>query len=121
MPVLGDLGRQLAQRWVGRLALPGLLLAATALGGAALGQRHPFDHARLLHRFARCATSFAARPPSVQLLFAGAVLLAVAAAGVAVESAAGVTLRLWLGQWPRALRGPSRLLAARREARWEAA
>ncbi|MEU7636287.1 MULTISPECIES: hypothetical protein [unclassified Streptomyces] len=64
MPVPGDLGGQLAQRWVGRLALPGLLLAATALVGAALGQRHPFDHARLLYRVARCATSFAARPPS---------------------------------------------------------
>ncbi|MFF0623769.1 hypothetical protein [Streptomyces sp. NPDC004296] len=106
MPVLGDLGGQLAQRWVGRLALPGLLLAATALVGAALGQRQPFDHARLLHRVARCATSFAARPPSVQLLLTGAVLLAVAAVGVAVESAAGVTLLHQYGLdlaavWPR--------------------
>ncbi|WP_438484422.1 hypothetical protein [Streptomyces sp. S186] len=121
MPVLGDLGRQLAQRWAGRLALPGLLLAATALTGAALGQRHPFDSARLVHAVAHCAASFGARPPSVQLLFAGALLLAVAAAGVAVEAAAGLMLRLWLGSWPRALRGPAAVLAARREVRWETA
>ncbi|GAA2644366.1 hypothetical protein [Streptomyces lunalinharesii] len=121
MPVLGDLGRQLAQRWVGRLALPGLLLAGTALTGLALGQRHPFDRARLAQRVARCAEAFASRPSSVQLLYVGVLLLAVAAVGVAVESAAGGTLRLWLGQWPRALGHPSQVLVARREARWESA
>ncbi|KUL55470.1 hypothetical protein ADL22_00830 [Streptomyces sp. NRRL F-4489] len=121
MPFLGDLGRQLAQRWTGRLGLPGVLLAATALAGSALGQRHAFDHARLAHRAAAGAAAFAARPPAVQLLLAGGLLLAVAAAGAAVESAAGVVLRLWLGPWPRALRGPAAALTARREGRWAAA
>ncbi|MCE4942590.1 hypothetical protein [Streptomyces noursei] len=121
MPVLGDLGRQLAQRWVGRLALPGLLLAGTALLGLALGQRHPFDRARLAQRVVQWADAFATRPSSVQLLYVGGLLLAVAAVGVAVESAAGGTLRLWLGQWPQALNRPARVLVARREARWESA
>ncbi|MCZ0972546.1 hypothetical protein O1L55_16310 [Streptomyces albulus] len=119
MPVLGDLGRQLAQRWVGRLALPGLLLAGTALLGLALGQRHPFDRARLAQRVVQWADAFATRPSSVQLLYVGGLLLAVAAVGVAVESAAGGTLRLWLGQWPQALNRPARVLVARRETRWE--
>ncbi|WP_369360224.1 hypothetical protein [Streptomyces sp. cg2] len=50
----------------------------------------------------------------MRLLFAGALLLAVAAAGV--------VLRLWLGSWPRALHGPTvarrRVAASAQLATW---
>ncbi|MFF2999504.1 hypothetical protein ACFVTC_33900 [Streptomyces sp. NPDC057950] len=121
MPILGDLGRQLVQRWAALLALPGLLLAAAAMAGTALGQRHPFDRGRLADRADQAARSFADRPPSVQLLLVAALLLAVAAAGVVVEAAAGVTLTGWLGPWPRVLSGPGRWLTDRRETHWLAA
>ncbi|MFC9389796.1 hypothetical protein [Streptomyces venezuelae] len=118
---LATLGGKLADTWVSLLVLPGLLYLAVVSAAPVLGHRHALDHGLLTARIDALADDPAAHAPGTVIVFG--VLLLVAAAGVsrlAAALGAGVE-RLWLGDWPAALRPAARALTRRRATRWAAA
>ncbi|MFK0249164.1 hypothetical protein ACIQUM_31080 [Amycolatopsis azurea] len=108
-----ELAKTLAQRWVGLLAVPGALFVVGALLGIRLGHAHALDLSMASQVFTTTATSVAGRAGTVQAVLLIVALLASAGVGLLVQAMAGVTRRLWLGQWP------GRILTARRVRKWE--
>ncbi|MET9001798.1 hypothetical protein [Amycolatopsis sp. NPDC004169] len=110
-----ELAKVLAQRWLSLLALPGAFFAAAVWPAATLGQAHALNPDSLVRRSGTAATAVKNLPAGAQILLVVAFLLAATGVGVAVQALAGVTRRIWLGQWPRPLAAP---LTRRRRARW---
>jgi len=108
-----ELAKTLAQRWVGLLAVPGALFVVGALLGTRLGHAHALDLSMASQVFTTTATSVAGRAGTVQVVVLVVALLASAGVGLLVQAMAGVTRRLWLGQWPGGI------LTARRVRKWE--
>ena len=84
--LLGELGKKLAERWLATIVLPGLLLVGAVVVAVRLGQRNPFDVARLTGWLDATAGSPAARSAGTVLLLTTGALLAAGAAGLAAEA-----------------------------------
>jgi hypothetical protein len=111
-----ELAKILAQRWLSLLALPGAFFTVAIGLAAVLGHARAWDHTLLAHRANATATTVAKLPVGAQVLLAAAFLAVAVGVGFAVQALAGVTRKLWLGQWrPRRLTAP---LVRRRRARW---
>lgn len=110
-----ELAKVLAQRWLSLLALPGAFFIAAAWPAATLGHAKAWDHALVVQRVNAAATALTKLPAGAQVLVAVVFLAAAAGVGFVVQALAGVTRRLWLGQWPRLLAAPR---IRRRRARW---
>jgi hypothetical protein len=92
---LGELGKSLADRWLQALVLPGLLWTALCVAAADLGQRHPFDFARLSTDLDRLAARPAVHAPGTVLLAGAAILLVSAAVGMAAGAGGKLIQALW--------------------------
>ncbi|MFG1608127.1 hypothetical protein [Actinoplanes sp. NPDC049265] len=111
--LLGELGKKLAERWLATVVLPGLLLLGTAVVAVRLGQRHPFDAARLTRWLDALAGSPTARNGGTVLLLTAGALLAAGATGLAAGALGAAA-----GRWCEARSGP---LVRWRRRRWERA
>jgi hypothetical protein len=114
----GQLAKQLAGRWLSLLAIPGVLFLAVGWTALQLGHAHAVDTFLLADAIGRTATEIASWPGAVQALAVVGLILAVATVGLVVQAMVGPVRLLSLGQWPRGLRGLSRLLIRRRLVRW---
>ncbi|RKN08629.1 hypothetical protein [Streptomyces radicis] len=114
--LLGELGKQLAERWMALLVLPGALLVATLTAAWELGHAHALDAARLGDRLDAWAASPRLDSPGGVALVLLAVGLAAAGAGLAAQGLGSAIERAWLTTGTR----PRRLTEARRR-RWERA
>ncbi|WP_049575701.1 hypothetical protein [Streptomyces sp. SBT349] len=114
--LLSELGKQLAERWMALLVLPGALFVAVLASAHALGHTHPFDADRLANRLDAWAAAPRLDTTGGLVLLLLAVLLAAAGAGLAAQALGSAAERAWLttGTAPRRL-------TARRLRRWEAA
>lgn len=113
-----ELAKNLAQRWIGLLLIPGALFTTVAGISVRLGQRHALDPIRLDHAAADVAAAIARQSGGSQAVLIIGVLLAAAGTGLVVQALAGLTRRLWLGPWPRPLNSVQCSLVANRRARW---
>lgn len=118
--LLVDVGRQLAERWLAVLVLPGLLLAGEVAVGLLVGQGDALSTGRLVHEATGVARRFQHEGGAAMALAALAVLLAAGAFGLAAQGAGRLVQAAWLGDWPW-WAGPLRArLAERRLRRWHA-
>ncbi|MFB9928083.1 hypothetical protein ACFORO_36190 [Amycolatopsis halotolerans] len=111
-----ELGKQLADRWLKLLVLPGLLFVAVVLAGTTLGQRHAFDLPQTA-RQAEKLTTASHNVTAAALLIAG-VLVASGAAGLLANVLAAAADRAWLGTWPRPLGWVASWRVKKRRKRW---
>jgi hypothetical protein len=113
--VLAELGKKLADRWMGALLLPGLLFVAAAVCGVLLGHGAALDWTYLTGELTRLGERLTTRPAATALTVTG-VLLAATASGLAVQGLAVAVRRFWVARRPR------RWVVRRREkarAAWE--
>ncbi|MFD8569139.1 hypothetical protein [Streptomyces sp. NPDC059639] len=106
--VLAELGKKLADRWMGAVLLPGLLFVAAAVCGVLLGHGSALDRTYLSDELARAGTRLAGRPAAIALTVTGT-LLAATVSGLAVQALAFAVRRM------RVSRRPLRLARWRRE------
>lgn len=119
----GELGKQLADRWLSLLVLPGVLYLAVAAAAHILEDQHPFD----VELLARKVTAEAKEPvvTSVggQILLLLVVVIAAAATGVAAQGAGVAVERAALAvgwtQWPAPAATAVRRWVAFRRQRWD--
>ena len=114
--LLGEVSRRLADRWLTRALVPGLLWCAVLAFAILPGRHGVFDVPGAARAAARSLDHLRDR---VSLGIVSALLIvATATAAAAAAQAVGVLVRfLWLGRWP----GPGRRLAAMLTARRRAA
>jgi hypothetical protein len=121
--LLQELGKQLADRWLTLLVVPGVLYVGVAVTAETLGQTAPFDVHRLTDRLTAWQDS--ATTTSGLILILCAVLLASAGAGLLAQALGSLVEKIWLADswesWPPPLRGLARFLVRRRLQRWTAA
>ncbi|MEU8791406.1 hypothetical protein [Streptomyces sp. NPDC048643] len=113
-----QLAKTLADRWISLLVLPGAFFLGAVWVSVSLGHADGWDVALLTRRAERTATTVADLPSGAQALLVVAVLAAAAGVGFVVQSLAGVTRRVWLGQWPRPFVAVAAARTVRRRARW---
>ncbi|PRY37410.1 hypothetical protein [Umezawaea tangerina] len=96
--LVAELGKKLADRWLGTLVLPGLLFVAVATCGRLLGHGRalrpgvlPAEVDRLVRGLSGTSTAFAV----------AGLLLAATAAGVAARAVAAAVRRVWTARRPR--------------------
>ncbi|MEU9247787.1 hypothetical protein [Streptomyces sp. NPDC048385] len=123
--LLGDLGKNLAERWLSLLVLPGALYLAVATGGHVLGHAHPFDADRLARQITAWAKAPAMSSAGGQAVLLVTVLGAAAGAGLVAQALGSALERLTLAAGWRAWPAPLRRLAGwrvdRRRSRWNGA
>jgi hypothetical protein len=123
--LLGEVGKQLAQRWAAALVLPGVLYLAVVVAARHLGHMHPFSTGRLTAAFDHWVAAPEVNTTAGLVLILIVVLVAAGAVGVLVEGIGLVTERVWLAtlweSWPSPLRRLAALQVARRRRRWDAA
>lgn len=112
---LAELGKGLADRWVGTLLAPGLLLLAAVVAAGHLGQAHALDPGHLLAWTGSLATDPASRNPGILALAAAGILAAAAAAGLAAAALGVLVEHAWLLPGTRQ---PVRALTSWRQRRW---
>ncbi|MFE9024553.1 hypothetical protein ACFYNL_39230 [Streptomyces sp. NPDC007808] len=119
---LAELGKQLADRWLTLLVLPGALYVATLTVGHALGHRHPFDVGRLTDGIHDLATSPQTSTGGGLAVILLAALLAASAAGFVAQGLGGGIERLWFAAdwiaWPPPLRHLAAWRTRKRQKRW---
>lgn len=115
----GELAKKLAERWIGLLALPGLLFVACAWAGAQLGWAHALDLRLLISRGDALGSSVGRASVSGQVLALIGAVLASCGAGLVVQALAGPVRAWWLGQWPPGLGWARRRRTAACARRWE--
>ncbi|MGK5692000.1 hypothetical protein ACSNOJ_03645 [Streptomyces sp. URMC 128] len=98
--VMAELGKKLADRWMGALLLPGLLFVATAVCGALLGHGAALDRTVLTEELGGLGERVATRPAAT-VLAASAALLAATASGFVVQALAVGVRRAWVARRPR--------------------
>ncbi|GAA0427108.1 hypothetical protein Acor_84110 [Acrocarpospora corrugata] len=115
---LGEVGKKIAERWVGLLALPGLLFLAAVITAWQLGYAHALDPAPLGRQITAWSTDPGIRTVGGLVLIM--VVCALSAVGVGlVASALGRAVEwLWTIQGACA---PARWLVTLRRRRWERA
>lgn len=114
----GELAKKLAERWVGLLALPGLLFVSCAWVGLQLRWTHALDLRLLDAKASTLATSLSKASGPAQILAIVALLLAAAGVGLIVQALAAPLRAWWLGQWPTGLRWAARRRTQARTRRW---
>ena len=92
---LAELGKNLADRWLSLLILPGALLIAAAAAAGTLGQAHAIDLTLLRARITAIAATPSAHSPGALLLAVGGILAASALAGLTAAALGSVTTRVW--------------------------
>lgn len=115
-----ELAKKLAERWVGLLAVPGLLFVGVAWAGSRLGWAHALDLAMLRAQVTALGTEQGKLTVSAQILTAVWLLLAACGIGLVVQALTAPVRGLWLGQWPRGLHGLRDRLTRARSDRWNA-
>jgi hypothetical protein len=118
-----ELGKQLADRWLTLLVLPGVLYLAVAAAAHTLGQQHPFDVEFLAAKITAIAKNPVVTGTSGQILLLIAVLVGAAGIGVAAQGVGAVVQRAVLAAgWTRWL-APVPWLIGRwvrlRQLRWD--
>ncbi|MBW4720396.1 hypothetical protein [Saccharothrix obliqua] len=111
-----ELAKKLAERWVALLLVPGALVVVGALLGARLGHAHALDWTAAARHVSDAVTWFGRRSGGAQAAVVAGVLGAAAAVGLVVQAVAGVTRRVFLGEWP--VRPLARWRTRRRRSRW---
>ncbi|MFD0508378.1 hypothetical protein ACFQ0G_47505 [Streptomyces chiangmaiensis] len=96
-----QLAKTLADRWISLLVLPGAFFLGGVWLSVSLGHADAWNVALLTRQAENAATTIADLPTGAQALLVVAVLAAAAGTGFVVQALAGVTRRVWLGQWPR--------------------
>ena len=86
---LAELGKNLADRWLSLLILPGALLIAAAAAAGTLGQAHATDLTLLRARITAIAATPSAHSPGALLLTVGGILAASALAGLRCPTVPG--------------------------------
>ncbi|MCX4471795.1 hypothetical protein OOK41_16020 [Micromonospora sp. NBC_01655] len=114
----GELAKQLAERWVGLLALPGLLFVATAWAGIQLGWSHAVDLPLLASRATGFGAALGRASGPAQALAVIGLLLASSGVGLTVQALAAPVRAGLLGLWPPGLRRARGRLADARGRRW---
>ena len=123
--VLAEIGKNLADRWLTLLVLPGALYLAVLGAAHAMGQGHAFDVPRVVHQVSMWATSSAAHSTAALVIVLVAIVLGSAAAGVMAQAVGSLIENLWLAAGWRTWPAPLRLLAdhrlQERQKRWNEA
>lgn len=114
----GELAKKLAERWVGLLALPGLLFVACVWVCLELGWTHALDLRLLASKAATLGTSLSRASGPAQILAVVGLLLAAAGVGLIVQALTGPLRAWWLGLWPIGLRWAARWRTSARTRRW---
>jgi len=112
--ILAELGKNLADRWLTLLVLPGALYLAVLAAARTLGQEHALDLRRLAHQVSVWANSTALHSTTALVAILVAALLGAAAAGMAAQGIGSFTENLWLAPAWRTWPAPLRRLAERR-------
>jgi hypothetical protein len=108
------LGGKLAERWLGLLLLPSVLLMTVTAVGVTLGHRRWHDVGLLLSQLNRLSTEPALQSTGTLILVLVGLLAASAGLGLAATALGVVVERLWLATRPR-------WVADRRRRRWDGA
>jgi len=116
--LLVDVGRQLAERWISVLVLPGLLLTGELAVGLLVGQGDALSADRLVHEATDAARRVQDEGGAAVALAVLALLLAAGALGLAAQGVGRLVRAAWLGDWPRWAQAPRDRLADRRLQRW---
>ena len=114
----GELIQKLADRWVGLLAVPGVLFVASVWMGLQLGWAHALDPRLLVARSTTLGAALSRVPGPARILAVVAMLLAAAGVGLIVQALAGPVRTWWLGQWPPGARWAARRLTRARIRHW---
>ncbi|MFE2267476.1 hypothetical protein [Streptomyces griseosporeus] len=122
---LTELGKQLAERWLTLLVLPGALYLSALATAQRLGHTHALAIGRLTDQVNQWPGAHKVNTPARLVVMLIAALLISAAAGLVAQAGGTVIERLWLAaewaSWPP----PLRLLAAKRvstrQDRWDQA
>ncbi|SDD55444.1 hypothetical protein SAMN05216174_11325 [Actinokineospora iranica] len=114
-----ELAKKLADQWVALLVVPGALVMVTVWWAVELGHAHALDWRELTGAVSAAALAMGRQSGGTQAVVIVAVLLAAGGTGLAVQSLAGITRVLWLGQWLGPLAPIRRWRVGRRHARWE--
>jgi hypothetical protein len=117
--LLADVGRQLAERWLSVLVLPGLLLVAVAAAGLLVGQGDALSADALVHAATDTVRRVQDRGGAAVALAALTVLLTAGACGLAAQGLGRLVRAVWLGDWPRWAEPARDRLVRRRSARWQ--
>ncbi|MEU3643266.1 hypothetical protein AB0E59_07810 [Lentzea sp. NPDC034063] len=120
---LGQLGKNLADKWLSLMAVPGALYLAVLLTARALGQSHTFDVNTLTTSFTGWAKGFSVSSTGGQVALLAAALAACGAVGLVARGLAGGIERVVLAagwrRWPAPLRWAANRRVARRRRRWD--
>lgn len=121
----GQLGKSLADKWLGLLALPGALFLAAVATARALGQQHALDVSLLMRRITAWARDPAATSVGGQVVLAVAAIAVSVAVGLVARALGSLIERVVLAAGWRSWPGWARALASRRtearRARWDKA
>ncbi|MFD4556322.1 hypothetical protein ACFWP5_18750 [Streptomyces sp. NPDC058469] len=113
-----QLAKTLADRWISLLVLPGAFFLGAVWLSVALGHTDAWNVELLTRQVENTADTVADLPSGAQALLVVTVLAAASGVGFVVQALAGVTRRVWLGQWPRPFVAVAAARTARRRARW---
>ncbi|MFE6554114.1 hypothetical protein ACFVHS_37830 [Streptomyces sp. NPDC057746] len=113
-----QLAKTLADRWISLLVLPGVFFLGGVWLAVSLGHGQAWNVVLLTRQAENAATTVADLPTGAQALLVVVVLAGAAGTGFVVQALAGVTRRIWLGQWPRPLGQLVAAQTARRRAQW---
>jgi len=123
--LLAEIGKNLADRWLTLLVLPGALFLAVLATARTLGQAHAFDVQRLVHQVSAWAALSTVHSTAALAVILVAVLLGSAAAGVAAQAVGSMIENIWLAAgwrtWPAPLRQIAGRRLRRRQLRWREA
>lgn len=123
--VLGELGKQLASRWLSLLVLPGALFLAVVFAAHTLGQADALSTARLVHQVTVSAKSPVVTTVGGQVVLLVAVLAAAAGAGIVAQALGSlietVVLAAGWRDWPARLAALVEPLVNSRQGRWDEA
>lgn len=115
---LAELAKNLADRWLAALVLPGVLWITALVVADRLGQRHPFDIEGLHGWLQAQAANPGNHALATVLLAATGLLAAAAAAGMAASALGSLLRRAYAGAGERR---PLMWLAIARQHRWDRA
>ncbi|MFF7174777.1 hypothetical protein [Streptomyces pseudovenezuelae] len=120
--MLAELGKNLAERWLSLLVLPGALYLAVVATARALGHCHPFDLQRLTSQITEWANAPAAGTAGGQVVLLASVLVGAAAVGLAAQALGSLAEQVHLAAdwhtWPAGARHLSHRATASRQIRW---
>jgi hypothetical protein len=121
----GQLGKDLADKWLGLLALPGALFLAVVATARAVGQPHALDVSRLVRRVTEWAHDPAVNTVGGQVVLLVAALAMSLAVGLVARVLGSAIERVVLAadwhSWPRPARAVARRRTRARQSRWDEA